>query len=275
MRHRSKLDEVLSNPALHPKTLTDRERSDGFKWHDHAESHRSSQIFCLSAFGTLRCLTACDRVLEKLFSHAFTGLPSRPRPRHWEIIPEFEEPTLLGETGGRQPAFCVSSREVICVESKYIVDARDGFGGCSQFSKGACAGFYGSGSDLQSRTAAWCRLENWEGDRAPRLYWALGKRFFNESVFQRQHSDAACPLRGSSYQLMRNFLFAATYAERHRKDFFGLLAIALDLSDRLSSELAEFETQFFCLSIAIGSLSSNMNATSNCWRCMVTGMARI
>ena len=31
------------------------------KWHDHAHSPRSSQIFCISAFGTLRCLGVRDR----------------------------------------------------------------------------------------------------------------------------------------------------------------------------------------------------------------------
>src|SRR5262249_60007273 len=47
-----------------------------------------------------------------------------------------------------------------------------------------------------------------------------------------------CPLRGSNYQLMRNFLFAAAYAERHRKSFFGLLAIApRALSGRLHQQL--------------------------------------
>jgi len=245
MRHRSKLDEVLRNPTLHPKALSDRERSEGFKWHDHAHSPRSSQIFCISAFGTLRCLGACDRVLEKLFAHAFPSFPSRPRARRWKIEPEFEEATLLGETGVRQPtsvdAFCESSGEVFCIESKFITDAAAGFGGCSQFKDHGCAGFYGGGSDLRTLTAAWCRLENWEGERAPRLYWTLGKRFFNAQIFERQNSDQACPLRGPNYQLMRNFLFAATYAERHRKDFFGLLAIApRDQSDRLRGEFAEF-----------------------------------
>jgi hypothetical protein len=60
MRHRSKLRDVLSNPTLHPKALSDRERSDGFKWHDHVYSPRSSQIFCISALGTLRCLGTRD-----------------------------------------------------------------------------------------------------------------------------------------------------------------------------------------------------------------------
>ena len=40
---------------------------------------------------------------------------------------------------------------------------------------------------------------------------------------------------------MRNFLFAASYAERHRKDFFGLLAIApRGFSGRLRLQFEEF-----------------------------------
>jgi hypothetical protein len=34
-----------------------------------------------------------------------------------------------------------------------------------------------------------------------------------------------CPLRGPNYQLMRNFLFAASLAERDGKSHFGVLTI--------------------------------------------------
>ncbi len=213
---RDKPRDVLNNPTLHPRALTDRERSNAFKWHGHAHSERSSQVFCISAFGTLRCFAARDRVLDELFSYAFSEFAFRRKVRRWEIIPEFEEPAMLGETGRGQPtsvdALCVSSNDVICIESKFVADAREGFGSCGQFTKGACGGFYGPGSDLRTRTAAWCRLESWEGERAPRLYWTLGRRFFAPSVFQRQRSHEFCPLRGPNYQLMRNFLFAVSYA---------------------------------------------------------------
>jgi hypothetical protein len=174
MKQRSKLADALANRALHHNALSDRERSKAFKWHDHAGSERSSQVFCISAFGTLRSLSARDRVLEKLFSDAFPLFPSRRRVRHWELTPEFEQPTLLGEVGARQPTsvdvFCESSEEVVCIESKFVTDAGRGFSGCSQFKDQACAGFFGPGSDLLTNTFAWCRLENWEGERAPRLY---------------------------------------------------------------------------------------------------------
>jgi hypothetical protein len=170
--------DPLSNPTLHPRALTETERAPGFKWHSHASSPRSSQVFCLSAFGTLRSIEAKDRILESLFRKALPGFPSRPRARRWTIRPEAESPELLSEFGVKQPtsndALCVSSDEVICIESKFATDAEHGFGGCSQFPK-ACAGFRGIGSDIAKRTGAWCRLENWEGARSPRSYWSLGK----------------------------------------------------------------------------------------------------
>ena len=179
---RRKLIEVLANPSLHPNALSDRERSEAFKWHDYANSERSSQVFCISAFGALRSLRARDRLLDRLFSAAFSSSPPMSRARRWEITPEFEEPTLLGETGGRQPTsvdvFCELSKEVVCIESKFFTDAKHGFSGCSKFRVNACAGFYGPASDLKTNTLAWCRLENWEGERAPRLLLEFRQALF-------------------------------------------------------------------------------------------------
>ena len=80
--------DPLSNPTLHPRALTEHERDPDFKWHTHSQSPRSSQAFCLSAFGTLRSIDARDRILEGLFRHAFPGFPRRNRPRRWSILPE-------------------------------------------------------------------------------------------------------------------------------------------------------------------------------------------
>ncbi|SLN55163.1 hypothetical protein PEL8287_02950 [Roseovarius litorisediminis] len=220
--------DPLDNPTLHPRALTERERAPGFKWHSYAGSPRSSQAFCLSAFGTLRSVSARDRVLEALFRHALPGFPPRRRPRRWSILPEAESPELLSELGAQQAtsidALCLSSDEVVCIESKFATDAEHGFGGCSQFPK-ACAGFRGPGSDIAKQTDAWCRLENWEGHRSPRAYWSLGKRWFRPEIFNRQTASDVCALRGANYQLMRNFLFAASIAERDKKSRFGVLAI--------------------------------------------------
>ncbi len=90
-----------ANPTLHPKALSDAERSPEFKWHSHAASPRSSQIFCLSAFGTLRSMQERDQILETLFCSAFSGFPKRERPRRWQITPEAEMPQLLSESGSQ------------------------------------------------------------------------------------------------------------------------------------------------------------------------------
>lgn len=223
------MTSTQSNPTLHPRALTDAEKHESFKWHSHAGSPRSSQVFCLSAFGTLRSLPVRDRVLESLFRTALPGFPERRRPRTWTITPEAEDERLLSEYGTSQPtsvdALCLSSDEVVCIESKFATDAAHGFGGCGQFPR-SCAGHYGPGSDLSGNQASWCRLENWKRGRSPRAYWSFGRQHFRPEVFSKQVAGEECPLRGSNYQLMRNFLFAAAMAERDRKSWFGVLTIA-------------------------------------------------
>ncbi len=242
---RTPLERALDNPTLHPNALTEKERAPAFKWHTHCGSPRSSQVFCLSAFGTLRSLREKNRVLEDLFRRALPDFPHRPRSRRWEIIPEAERPELLGEFGSNQPtsvdALCVSSKEVICIESKFATDAEHGFGGCSQFSRKACQGYRGPGSDLATNTAVWCRLERWEGRRSPRAYWSIGTRYFQPLVLQQQGPGDSCPLRGPNYQLMRNFLFAASLAEKEGKTYFGVLAIApRRVSAKLANQVDDF-----------------------------------
>jgi hypothetical protein len=66
-------------------------------------------------------------------------------------------------------------------------------------------------------------LEIQDGERDPRRYWQLGRAYFQDAVFQEQKVGDACPLAASNYQLMRNFLFAATTAGNARK--FGVIAM--------------------------------------------------
>ena len=235
----------LQNETLHPNALREDELNPAFKWHDHSASPRSSQVFCLSAFGTLRGLKCRDQVLERLFQTFLPTFPNRQRTRNWTLRFEHEAPELLSEFGVNQPtsidALCLSSDEVICIESKFVTDAQHGFGGCSQFPT-ACAGYHGPGSDKRTLTGAWCRLETWEGRRSPRAYWSLGRQWFQPEVFQPQSVDEACPLRGANYQLMRNFLTAASMAERDRKSYFGVLAVApRRFSAKLEAQVAEFQ----------------------------------
>ena len=76
---------ILRNPTLYPKALTSSERDPSFKWHGHAHSPRSSQVFCISAFGTLRNLTVGNRVLASLLYEAFPEIATNGRPRKWTI----------------------------------------------------------------------------------------------------------------------------------------------------------------------------------------------
>jgi hypothetical protein len=236
---------VRQNHQLHPALRTD-ERLATLPWHSHASRPNSSQVFCVSAFYRLTQVPVRNTVLSSLFS---TLLPCRPRDE-WTIQPEFSDASLLGEDGARQPTsidmFCTSARAVVAIESKFDRDATDGFGGCSQVRANdkrpvRCLGYYGPGSDVGTRTNAWCRLENWEGRRAPRLYWLLGKGYFRSEVFQAQVAGQACPLRESSYQLMRNFLFVAAFAARHGQRHFGvLIACPKSRSARLEEQLRQF-----------------------------------
>ncbi len=239
------MEGILRNPTLYPKALTSAERDPSFKWHGHAHSPRSSQVFCISAFGTLRNLTVGNRVLASLLYEAFPEIATNGRPRKWTISPECEDEDLLNEKGTRQPtsvdALCVSSQEVICIESKFVTDAAEGFGRCGQAIRGDCAGYHGPGSDKKTGTSAWCRLEGWEATRSPRLYWSIGKSYFRSETFEQQSMGQACPFAGPFYQLMRNFLFAAAMAERDRKNFFGVLAICPEPSSgTLRSQVEEF-----------------------------------
>jgi hypothetical protein len=222
-------ERVTANKTLYAHALTSDDKPDRFPWHKSAHEEHSSQVFCVSAFGTLRHLLRRDVIVAQLLTPLFPEVATAARPRQWRIKLEEECPALLGESGARQPtsidAFLTSSREVVCIESKFRSDASDGFGRCSHAREGRCRGFYGPGSDTAG-SLAWCRLENWDGLRAPRLYWSLAKAFFQPDVFRLQHDGETCPLRLSNYQLMRNFLFAAASAEQLGCPFFAVLAIA-------------------------------------------------
>ena len=217
-----------NNPTLYDLALTDREHNPSFNWHSDAYSERSSQVFCLSALGSLRNLAVGNKVLTNLLVEAFPKIPA-PDPKEWEILTEYEDKGILNEKGHGQPTsvdfFCRLSRVIICFESKFVNDAKEGFGSCSQVRRKNCAGYYGPESDLKTKTNAWCRLKEWDSRRTPRHYWCLGRSYFRQEIFSEQSYGDTCPFAGSSYQLMRNFLFAAEAARRSRKAFFGVLAI--------------------------------------------------
>jgi hypothetical protein len=53
-------------------------------------------------------------------------------------------------------------------------------------------------------------LEVPDGQRGARSYWRKGRPLFREDVFTEQAVTGTCPFRDSSFQLMRNVLFAAS-----------------------------------------------------------------
>ena len=71
------MEGVFRNPTLYPKALTSSESDPSFKWHDYAHSPRSSQVFCISAFGTLRNLAVGNRVLANLLYEAFPVIATK------------------------------------------------------------------------------------------------------------------------------------------------------------------------------------------------------
>lgn len=226
----------------------DETEGEAIKWHSPKEP-RSSQIFCISAFGGLRRLPDWQQILFRLFS---VHLPGLEVTAPW-APPVFEhyDRSLMGETGPVTPTsidvFYSSASAAVCIESKFLFDAREGFGGCSQpRTKGidgrmSCAGYYGPGSDLKTRSNANCRLEIPDGKRGARRYWDLGRRYFLEQVFQPQSPGEICPLSGSGFQLMRNFLFAAEAAGDRRA--FGVLAIAPEKTSAvLKEQIARFRS---------------------------------
>jgi hypothetical protein len=159
-------DQVRQNPTLYPHALLPGE-GERLQWHDDAHRPHSSQVFCVSAFGTLRHFSVRDQVICQLLAPREASATSDAT---WTIELEAVRPDLLSEYGGVQAssvdALLLNLRAVYCIGSKFWKDAEDGFGGCSQpkpDKRGAvkCAGYYGPGSDLKTRTNAWCRGAMW------------------------------------------------------------------------------------------------------------------
>jgi hypothetical protein len=222
------LDRIRDNPTLYPLAFRlVRERFPALKWHSHADDPRSSQAFALSAFVPLLALEDRDTIIERFVTGVFPRIPHK-ETRLWTLVPEFVDRDLLGETGAgiatNVDALLMAEDVVICVESKFIVDAAEGFGRCSQASKGTCLGYHGAGSDTRG-TAASCRLTIKDGRRDPRCYWELGRGHFRDEVFAEQTPSQVCPYR-DTYQLMRNYLTASELARRDGKPYFGAIGIA-------------------------------------------------
>lgn len=210
-----------------------------FPWHSHATSPHSSQAFCLSAFVPLWNMPSADAVLDEFVRRVLPGLPFHER--HWTVRVEFECPTTLGEMGGAHrtsiDVLLEADDVAICVESKFITDAASGLGHCRQPSEGACKGFHGHGSD-PSNAEAWCHLHVRAGD--PRPYWTLAEKYFTEDALREQTAQEKCQLL-DTYQLMRNFFFAAEWAESEQKAHRAAIVIVPSrFGTKLSQQVGDF-----------------------------------
>lgn len=257
-----RLQRILDNPTLHPDALTDEERLlGGIKWHRYADSPRSSQVFCISAFGTLRNTSTRDEVIDHFLSISSPVYQRNREVPEWEIRLEYENSKLLSEYKGQSTSidvFLVSSNAVFSVEAKFISDAKSGFGGCSQFNQRHCAGFFGPGSDQKTLSQTWCRLETWEGNRSPRTYWTIGREYFRPEVFHMQRDEDQCPLGDFNYQLMRNFLFAAAYARTKNIRTHGTITIA----PAATSALLEYQVERFRTKVLLPEHADKIEHTS-------------
>ncbi len=228
------------NRTYLPNVLSD-EEGRAIHWHS-PEAEASSQVFCISAFARLRSLPDGVQVLNQLLAKT---LPHIPPATHWDLHFEYVDRDVLGETGQGTATnidvYCVSPQAVVCIESKFLYDATGGFGGCGQFNAKACAGFHGLGSDRKPHTEeSQCRLEIRDGKRDPRKYWQLGHSYFQDQIFREQRGGERCPLAGSHYQLMRNFLFAATTAGKGQE--FGVAAMVPEkTASKVNAQVAAFQ----------------------------------
>lgn len=229
------------NPTYWPGALSEAEGG-LIKWHSPRSPH-SSQVFCISAFGTLRGLPDRDAILASLFAGI---LPPSAMRSTWSLVPEHTDPLLLGETGQGTPTsvdvFCRASDAAVCIESKFRSDAKEGFGGCGQAKSGDCKGFYGQDSNSKTKADAMCRLTTKDGEREPRKYWEIGRAFFLESVFTPQTAGQTCPFSGASFQLMRNFLFAARAAGTGKA--FGVVCVVPEkMAAKCRKQVAVFKAE--------------------------------
>lgn len=209
------------------------------RWHS-PQSEQSSQVFCVSVFGSLRQVADGQQILQALLTGHF---PKIGLTGPWQLLLEHSDRDVLDESGRVTPTsldvFCRSDSAAVCIESKFIVDAREGFGCCSQYPK-QCGGYYGPGSDLKTGTSAHCRLEVADGARGARSYWRKGRPLFQKRVFETQVSGQVCPFRGPHFQLMRNVLFAASSG----RAAWATLAIVPDrLSAVLRAQVSTFKEQ--------------------------------
>ena len=240
------LEAIESNPTLHPLAFKlVEERFPDLVWHSHADAPNSSQAFALSAFVPLLTLPDRDAILETFVTSVLPSVEPRA-DRSWHLIPESRQPELLGETGAGTPTsidiLLQAADAVVCVESKFKVDALEGFGVCGQATSEACRGFHGPCSDTRG-SSAWCRLGVKDGRRAPRKYWEAANGQFRGDALAEQTNSQVCPFR-DIFQLMRNYLTASELARASGQPFYGVIGIVPEAkSGAISAGVRRFQNK--------------------------------
>lgn len=236
---------IRKNPQFYP-ALGNEATLSTLPWHAFADSPKSSQAFCVSAFAGLGLLPTDVQTAVIRATIGNEGANEFGGP--WKITLEHSDPFVLDEHGGQATsvdALLTSPTTVVAVESKFWVDAREGFGGCSQVKSGSCRGFFGVGSAIPAFARdARCVLDADvpHSDRTARRYWRLGRLYFQAQALASQPPDEKCPFLAGHFQLMRNFLYAAVMARgRDAREFRMLVLCPQRTSGRVEEQVEAFQ----------------------------------
>jgi len=219
-----KLDSLKAN--IHPRAHGAIDDWVQVDWHrDRAgvvdsDVLHSSQAFCISVWGSL--VGHSDAIgLGWLRELASLGDDWMFMDEAADVEFEYADRDVLNERGQGKPTsidvVLPYDDHVVVVESKLT----EGFGSCSQISRGSCTGVYEPGSDLKTHSAAPCRLQVADGTRTPRKYWDVMAGLCVPGTFQ---IGARCPYAGPAYQVMRNIAFAAEMGRRTKRQWRVLFA---------------------------------------------------
>lgn len=224
----------------------------------------SSQALCVSVFETIGRRPPAKR--DALFGALLDEAGLTPDVIEGSSVDTEvrQHGELLGEVGGGTPTaldgLLTWPAGVVTIESKFT---EPGFEGCGQARPSRpnpkdprydperpkrtfvnCSGDHAVGSDLKPATAhlgAPCRLTVPDGRRRPRRYWDVADKLLaaeNVAVPRKP-----CPFAGSSYQLMRNIVFAHEWAARHELPYHGFLVTIVDAAPHsvtLRDQIAAF-----------------------------------
>ena len=112
--HRNRWELVKANPTYLPGALSEAE-AQAIRWHSPS-SARSSQVFCISAFGSLRHLPDGQEILQALLTRHF---PDVGLAGPWKLTLEHTDRQVLDESGRVTP----TSVDVFCRSASSVGDS--------------------------------------------------------------------------------------------------------------------------------------------------------